>query len=211
MNETAKLLGLSLRETEDQLTRDMLASTAAFINSVGGFNGDNPTEITRSDCNDVIRTLRSNDAIMMMNHIEGDLKFGTGPVRDAFMALCSTELIADLNEVDGFITKNNYPRQDAVLQSEEGTVSNLRFMVSSKGSVTLNASALGNDVYNVFCVGLESYACVEQDGYSAQFIYRPAIFSDAAAQNITCAWKAAMVPRILNDEWLLNLRCTLSL
>ena len=40
LNETAELLGLSLRMTEDQLTRDMLAATAGFYNCTGGVNGD---------------------------------------------------------------------------------------------------------------------------------------------------------------------------
>jgi len=39
LNEAAKRLGVSLRQTEDQLTRDMLAATAGFINCVGGVNG----------------------------------------------------------------------------------------------------------------------------------------------------------------------------
>lgn len=37
-----KLLGQAMRETEDEITRDMLAATAGFINCVGGVNGDNP-------------------------------------------------------------------------------------------------------------------------------------------------------------------------
>ena len=39
LNECAARLGVSLRQTEDQLTRDMLAATAGFINCVGGVNG----------------------------------------------------------------------------------------------------------------------------------------------------------------------------
>ena len=39
LNECAARLGVSLRQTEDQLTRDMLASTASFINCTGGTNG----------------------------------------------------------------------------------------------------------------------------------------------------------------------------
>lgn len=39
LNECAARLGVSLRQTEDQLTRDMLASTASFINCTGGVNG----------------------------------------------------------------------------------------------------------------------------------------------------------------------------
>tara|TARA_R110000868_G_scaffold397362_3_gene670021 strand:+ start:34 stop:393 length:360 start_codon:yes stop_codon:yes gene_type:complete len=39
LNEATKRLGVSLRQTEDELTRNMLAATASFINCVGGTNG----------------------------------------------------------------------------------------------------------------------------------------------------------------------------
>jgi len=39
LNECAARLGVSLRQTEDQLTRDMLSATASFINCTGGVNG----------------------------------------------------------------------------------------------------------------------------------------------------------------------------
>lgn len=39
LNEGSRRLGVSLRQTEDQLTRDMLQATASFINCVGGVNG----------------------------------------------------------------------------------------------------------------------------------------------------------------------------
>lgn len=39
LNECARRLGVSLRQTEDTLTRDMLAATASFINCTGGVNG----------------------------------------------------------------------------------------------------------------------------------------------------------------------------
>ncbi len=57
----------------------MLAATAGFINSVGGVNGDNPTEITRSDVDAVVRTLLNNNAYTIMDNIEGEDKFGTAP------------------------------------------------------------------------------------------------------------------------------------
>jgi len=56
------------------------------------------------------------------------------------------------------------------LRSEWGSISNLRFLLSSIGSVSANASNNGNNVFNIFCVGMEAYACVQQDGYSATFI-----------------------------------------
>jgi len=210
LNECAARLGVSLRQTEDQLTRDMLASTAAFINCTAGVNGDNPTELTRSDVDDVVRALLGNNAYTILDNIEGDDKFGTAPVRDAYFALCHTDLTKDMDNVSGFIQKNQYPSPMNALRSEWGAIGNLRFLISSIGSTSSNASALGANVYNIFCVGMEAYACVEQDGYSAQFIYRPPIYDGPLALNASVGYKFAEVPRILNDLWVLNLRCTLA-
>lgn len=210
LNECASRLGVSLRQTEDQLTRDMLASTASFINCTGGVDGDNPTEITRTDVDNVVRTLLNNNAYTIMDNIEGEDKFGTAPVRDAFFALASTALIGNLDAVAGFIQKNQYPAPMNALRSEWGAIGNLRFLLSSIGSMIPNGSALGNTVYNIFCVGMEAYACIEQDGYSASFIYRPPIYDGPLALNASVGYKFAEVPRITNDLWVINLRATLA-
>lgn len=203
-------MGVSLRQTEDQLTRDMLAGTASFINCTGGVDGDIPTEITRSDVDTVVRALLNNNAYTIMDNIEGEDKFGTAPVRDAYFALCSTQLIGNLDNVNGFIQKNQYPAPMNALRSEWGAIGNLRFLVSSVGSVSPKASSMGADVYNIFCVGMEAYACINQDGYSASFIYRPPIYDGPLALNASCGWKFAEVPRITNDQWVINLRATLA-
>lgn len=208
LNEAAARLGVSLRQTEDEITRNMLAGTASFINCTGGVNGDNPTEITRSDVDEVVRTLLDNDAYTIMDNIEGEDKFGTAPVRDAYFALCSTRLTGNLDAVAGFIHKNQYPSPMNALRSEWGSIGNLRFLISSIGSVVPTSSTLGADVFNIFCVGMEAYACIEQDGYSASFIYRPPIYDGPLALNASVGYKFAEVPRITNDLWVINLRCT---
>lgn len=210
LNEAAQRLGVSLRQTEDELTRNMLSSSASFVNCTGGTNGDNPTEITRSDVDSVIRTLADNNAYTISDNIEGEDRFGTAPVRDAYMALASTQLIGDLEQVSGFIAKAQYPSPMQALREEWGSVSNLRFLLSSIGAVFPNSSLLGQDVYYIFCVGMEAYACVEQDGYSAQFIYRPPVYDGPLALNSSVGYKFAQVPRITNDAWVLKLSCTLN-
>jgi N4-gp56 family major capsid protein len=192
------------------MTRDMLAATAGFINCVGGVNGDNPTEITRSDVDAVVRTLLNNNAYTIMDNIEGEDKFGTAPVRDAYFALCSTQLTGNLDAVAGFIQKNQYPAPMNALRSEWGAIGNLRFLISSIGSFAANASSNGANVFNIFCVGMEAYACIEQDGYSASFIYRPPIYDGPLALNASVGYKFAEVPRITNDLWVINLRATLA-
>lgn len=118
-------------------------------------------------------------------------KFGTAPVRDAFFALTSTQLTGNLDAVAGFIHKNQYPSPMNALRSEWGAIGNLRFLISSIGSVSANASLLGNNVYNIFCVGMEAYASIEQDGYSASFIYRPPIYDGPLALNASVGKKLA--------------------
>ncbi len=209
LNECAARLGVSLRQTEDQLTRDMLAATASFINCVGGINGDSPTNISRFDVDTVVRALLNNNAYTILDNIEGEDKFGTAPVRDAYFAMCSTNLTGNLDTVNGFIQKNQYPSPMNALRSEWGSIGNLRFLISSIGSVVPNASALNANVYNIFVTGMEGYACIEQDGYSATFIYRPPIYDGPLALNASVGYKFAEVPRITNDLWVLNLRATL--
>lgn len=209
LNETASLLAQSLRETEDELTRNMLAATAGFINCTGGIDGDNPTELTRSDINSVVRALVSANAKRVTETIEGQDKFGTGPVRQAFFAMMSTDIIPDLENVAGFIPVAQYPSQMNILQAEWGSVSNMRFLVSSLGSKAPTASALGNTVYNVFVAGQESYACIDLDGASAQFIYRPLGYGDdPLLQRQSAGFKFAEAQRILNDAWIINMRTT---
>lgn len=82
-------------------------------------------------------------------------------------------------------------------------------MLSSVGSVTPKASLLGNDVYNVFIQGMEALAVVEQDNFSARFLYRPPVFSDPLFQNVTIGYVFAEVPKLLNDLWITNARCTI--
>lgn len=210
LNEAAARLGESLRQTEDELTRDMLASTASSVNAVNGINGDNPTEITRQDVDDVVTALRQADGYPIQGMIEGEDRFGTAPVRDAYISMADTAILSDLNQVSGFLPKWQYPDQNTTLSSEEGSVGQLRFLLSSIGSSSPTSSALGATVYNILTVAKEGYAVVNQDGYRPSFVYRDPMYSGPLALYGTVGWKTAMVPRITNDAWVINFRVTLS-
>jgi len=211
LNWGAARLGVSLRQTEDQLVRDCLAGTAAFVNCTAGANADNPTQLTLQDIQAVYTALVSANAYMIMDHIDGTLKFNSSPVRDAFFAMASSDLIPDLEAVGGFQPKAQYSFPTDALKSEWGATNNVRWLISSIGSAIANASANGNTVYNSFITGMDAYCTVLQDGYSAQFIYLPAQFSGPLALNISMGYKFMEVPRIQQDTWLINLRSTLNL
>lgn len=171
---------------------------------------DQPTEITFNDASEVTRTLLGNDAYTIADMIEGTNKFGTSPIRNAYFCMSNTDMTHSLNQTANFQHASTYPNQASLLSSEFGSLGNLRFFVSSVGSKNLIASTLGNTVYNNFCVGMEAYACIKQDGYSAQFLYRAPIFTGPLALYGEAGFRFAEVPRILNDLWIVNLRTTMN-
>lgn len=188
---------------------NMLLSSAARINCVGGVNNDSPTELTSDDCDAAIQSLLNANAWTIQDFVEAENKFGTAPVRAAYLALASTKIQPDLEKVDGFIAASQYPSPMNILRTEWGAVRNLRFHLSTLGSVIQNASLRNRDVYAITFAGLEAAACVKQDGMSAKFIYLPPeIVGGPLAQNCSVGWKMAQVCRIKNDQWIGNLMCT---
>ncbi len=173
LNSAAARLGQSLRETQDALQRDNLESSASIINCVGGTNGDIPTEMTISDVDDVFTVLQNNSGEYITNIVEAELRFGTSPIGDAYGCMLSTRMIPVLYNMSGFIKKFQYPNISQTLSVEIGGANNVRFFASEQGSVTPNASMLGNDIANCFVAAKEAYKVVWQAGGKARFIYLP--------------------------------------
>lgn len=197
-----------MREKEDLLMRDLFASSPSYINCVGGGNGDQPSNISRADINNIERILLNNDARTMVESIDADLKFGTSPTRDAFIALCNTDLTSDLQNVSGVILKNAYPSQEGLRPEEYCSVSRFRFFVSSRGIATPGASSKGNTVYSIPMYGLESFAKIEQNQYSAILGYRPPYVVSNVAQNSQLYAKFSIARAITNQNWLSGLNAT---
>lgn len=208
VNKATELLGISMRETEDALIKNMLATTASVLFSTGGVNGDNPTEMALTDIQEAVRVLMGNDAKTLSNVIEGQNKFGTAPVRNSYFGLSDTGITNDLSNISGWTYTSQYPSQSNISSAEYGSAGGVRFLVSSKGSITENASGNGEDVFNTFIVGMEAYASIKLDNYSSRFIHRDALYSGPLALNQSVAYKFAAAPVILNDSWILNLKST---
>ena len=209
LNSAAARLGQALRETQDVVQRDNLESTASFVNCVGGFNGDVPTEMALSDTDDIVAVLQGNSAEYITNMIPGALKIGTSPIGDAYGCMLTTRMIPVLNNIQGFTRKQNYPNVSETLSVEWGGVNNIRYFVSEQGSVSVNASLMGNDIANCFVSAKEAYKVVWQAGGKARFIYLPPGYNnDPCMLRHTAGCSFYQGQCITNDLWLQNLRST---
>lgn len=208
LNSAAARLGQALRETQDVLQRDNLEATASIVNCVGGSNGDVPTEMAASDVDDIVTTLQQNDGEYIMVKIPGTNQIATSPIGDAYGCMLTARMIPVLNSIDGFTRKQFYPgRNEVSLQSEWGGFNNVRFFISSQGSVSAGASLLGNDVANCFVTAREGYKVVWQAGGKARFIYTPpGYLNDPAHLRHAAACSFYQGQCITQDLWVQNLR-----
>ena len=201
-----------MRQAEDLILRDYIVSAASQINAAGGSNGDNPTNLGVSDFSLVAATLDTNNAYKFMSGIEGENKFGTGPVRSAYFMLSSTELQPDFDSLvgSGFLSQWNYPANTSALPSEYGSVYNIRVLTSSEAPIARASSANSRDVYYNSVVGKQALTHINQDGFSMNLIYRDPYYSGMLAQNATLAVKFAQAQAITQDTAIRNLLCTRS-
>lgn len=209
LNKMTMLLGQWLRNKEDILMRDLWLSAPTSVKAQGGVNGDDPTEITRSDVNNIQRLLLNNDAHTLLQSIEATNQFGTGPVRDAFLCLASTQIVSDLENVAGVILKAAYPgRQDEYMPEELCSIGRFRVFVSSKAASEANASLLGATVFDLPMYGVEAGGKIEQNGYSSILGYRPPEVVSRVAQNAELYAKFAIARAITNQAWVVRLQVT---
>lgn len=203
-------LAVAMRQAEDLILRDYIVSAASEINAGGGANNDNPTNLGVSDFSLVATTLDTNNGYKFMSGIEGELRFGTGPVRSAYFMLSSTELQSDFDSLtgSGFLSSWNYPNNTSALPSEYGSVYNIRILTSSEAPIARQASANSQDVYYNTVLGKQAITHINQDGYSMQLIYRDPYYSGMLAQNATLAVKFAQAQAITQDTAIRNLLCT---
>jgi N4-gp56 family major capsid protein len=126
-----------------------------------------------TDVDDVFTVLQNNSGEYITNIVEADLKFGTSPIGDAYGCMLTSKMIPVLYNMQDFVKKFQYPNVSQTLSTEIGGAHNIRFFISEQGSISRNASTLGNDVANCFVAAKEAYKVVWQAGGKARFIYLP--------------------------------------
>jgi N4-gp56 family major capsid protein len=207
-------LAVAMRQAEDLILRDYIISAASQINAGAGGNGYNPTNYGLSDFSLLGTTLDTNNAYKFISGIEGQNRFGTGPIRPSYFLLTSTELQSDFDALTGQGVFNswNYPSNATALPLEWGSVYNLRILTSSESAVARNAVANASgtqaDVYYNPCMGKQAVTHIAQDGFSMNLIYRDPYYSGMLAQNATLAVKFAQSQALTQDTAMRISVCT---
>lgn len=205
-NEIADMLSQNQASTYDVIISNMLNATAAQIDCLNGVNGNAITEITSTDLELALDYIYSNNGKKMAPNIEGTNAFGTAPVWAAYWFIVNTALRSNVKSLSNFLPTSAYPRQQAVLESEYGSLDEVRVVMSTNGYVDTSSSPY---VYSNFLTAANAYGCVEIDDQSMEMIIKPlGAGEDALNQRQTMGWKGRLGCVILDDSWVVNLRST---
>jgi len=208
LNELTEVLALQMGLTIDTLIRDMMVSTASTIASTGGSNGNTPTELTDETVQNAITALRLGEARYITKMMDATDKFNTSPLRKAYWGLAPEEIRKDIENIGSFVAVNNYSNQAEALDAEVGTTRNVRWLTSTNGFVSTDATP----VYSSFILGQEAYGIVNLGSQNAR-MYVKSLGSSGTAdpldQRSSIGWKIWFASRILNDNWITRVTSTL--
>lgn len=201
----AELLGEQAGETRDELTRDMLAATASATDATNGSNGETPTEMTKTDIQNIVQVLLGNKAKMRTTVITASRGIGTTPVRAAFWGTMHSDLITDLEGVTDFLPTAKYPAQQNILESERGQVGEVRWVYSQVADKSSDATP----IYKLNIIGRNAYATTSiTGGVLLNIVKNFGEGDDPLNQRATSGWKFPYTSRILNDSFMHILRVT---
>ena len=191
-----------MRNTEDQLVRDVLAASASSTTCANG--SPTVTLLNKTDINSVRQTLRGANAKYMTSLVVAARGQGTSPIKPSFWGIADTDLEDDLQDVAGFKSTSNYPNQGPVHVAEWGATDNVRWITTTQGYVL-------SGTYSCPIIGQKAYGMIDINGGNAQAIVKglgSAGTADPLNQRATVGWKMWQVARILNDAFIHVLKCT---
>lgn len=205
-NEVADMLAQNMWSTYDKIIRNMLAATAAQINCVNGVNGNAITEITTTDLEIAVDYLEGNNAKKLSPNVEGTNEFGTAPVWAAYWMIIHTDIRSDVKALANFNSTAQYPRQQSVLESEFGSLDEVRVVKTSEAYKDTTTSPA---TYYNFLFGANAYGRIAIDDQSMQMVIKElGSGEDALNQRQSMGWKGRLGGVILDDSWALALLST---
>jgi N4-gp56 family major capsid protein len=214
--EAGELLGDQFADTIDQLTRDILnaGTTVARINNRASRSliqtGD---VITSASVDTGIKTLKGNNAKKIRSMVDASTGYNTSPLNAAYVAINHTNLSPAIKAFTGFVKVENYANKKDVMEGEYGYYNDCRFLETTNAKVFSGAGASSIDVYSLIILAADAYGTTRISGEAVKNIIKPlgsGGTSDPLNQRATSGWKATFVAKILNDNFIYRVECSLT-
>jgi N4-gp56 family major capsid protein len=221
---------------------DILAESGAFLAEkirynalIGGTNvyycTDNVTK-SRGNVNQkinvnmlrlVVRGLKRNLGKPITKVVKSTAAYDTHAISPAYIAVCHTDLEADIRALEGFVPAEKYGTMTP-FEGEIGKVESVRFVVSTVvsrignvGAAVIPTGILGSTnvtVYPILVFAADAYAVVPLKGKSSitPMVQNPNVprGGDPLGQRGTVGIKFYHACKILQDAWMARIECACS-
>lgn len=230
LQESMDLCGEQSADTVELLRYYILraGSNVFYANGVSSrATVDSPAK--RADFRKIYRAFKRNKARSIGRIVKATEKVATEPVAPAFFALGHTDLLADLEDLTGWVPVEKYSDADKALPNEVGKLDQFRFILSelfapwetegASGTTYLSggvevSGAAQCDVYPILCIAKDAYAIVPLQGHNAvhPMVLNPGTprGDDPLGQKGFVSWKTYQAAAILNENWIARLEVAAS-
>jgi N4-gp56 family major capsid protein len=169
----------------------------------------------------VIRSLARNNGAMYTDLIDASDGYNTSPIRPAYLAITTPEVVFTLESLTGWVPVEKYASTGPVMDAEVGAYRNIRFLQTTQGKSLAGGggTAVGDvkststaaDVHFIHVFAQDAVGTVPLSNLSFENIIHPKGSggpSDPMNQVGTSAWKRTGTELILNDAFLARIEVT---
>src|SRR5581483_2639050 len=193
------------------------------------------SKIATTDLQFAVNSLNVQAAMPFTPMATGSRNIGTNPVRAAYYGICHVDVEEDIRGMTGFVAVETYGGYTEAMPFEFGHVNGIRWCSTQIATIAASAgkktatgyrgsSNILNDVYSTYVYGREAVGTVglgNMHASSSYEMYNPkyppaveAIFKpvgsagagDPFNEITSLAWTAWFVAKILNKNWIVQLR-----
>ena len=233
-NAGESLNTVAKNEYDNATTIRYCANTAGGATTSG--NSYVTSKIVTTDLQYAVNNLNNNSAMPFTPMATGSRNIGTNPIRASYYGICNVDNEEDIRVMTGFVPVEQYGGYTETMPFEFGAVNGIRWCSTQVSTISASAgkktatgykgsSNIKNDVYSVYVYGREAVGTVglgNMHASNSYEMYNPkyppaveAIFKpvgsagagDPYNEIASLAWKSWFVAKILNQNWIVQLRC----
>ena len=207
LSDTTMLSGEQAAETTELLAWGAISGGTNVIFANGTSSNDVNTAVKLEHIRAAVRKLQRNRAKKKTSILDGSIKYGTKPIEAAYIAVCHTDLEADIRSLPGFTPVAEYGSRQPIVPQEFGTIENVRFITSPLFAPEINKGGTPT------ATKVLSTAGPLKGKDAAQILVRnpgKAEKGDELGQTGSVGWKTWWAGKILNDAWLVRVEVAAS-
>ena len=192
------------------------------------------TSMSLNDMKFTVAELNENDVNKFFPMTLGSTNINTTPIRESLIGICHSFVEQDIRDLTGFTPVERYGSQIQTMPGEFGEVEGVRWastslstMIEANAATTSTAGFRGandtqNNVFDSYILGMEAVGSVglgekhteemfkTGDVIPAVEIIQKPLGSAGAADPLnevgSTSWKAWLVAKILNEDWIFRVR-----